>query len=109
MHPRTDVLEIEELVKRADQRVAKCEMLLLQLDMLAYVDESGGAPTLVIGAGIPKEWLDLTMSVKELSTRLGKVDWEWRKGRMAVRLRGDQCAVKLGPAFPADAPLKVRD
>jgi hypothetical protein len=84
------------------------EMLLLQLDMLAYVDESGGAPTLVIGAGIPKEWLDLAMSVKGLSTRLGKVDWEWRKGRMTVRLRGDKCAVKLGPAFPADVPIKFR-
>ena len=85
------------------------EMLLLQLDMLAYVDESGGTPTLVIGAGIPKEWLDLAMSVKRLSTRFGKVDWEWRKGRMTVRLRGDQCAIKLGPAFPADAPMIVRD
>ncbi len=85
------------------------EMLLLQLDMLAYLDESGGEPTLVIGAGIPKEWLNLTMSVKGLSTRLGKVDWEWRKGRLTVRLRGEKCAVKPGPAFAPDTPIRVKD
>jgi hypothetical protein len=85
------------------------EMLLLQLDMLAYLDESGSEPTLVIGAGIPKEWLDMTMGVKGLSTRLGKVDWEWRKGRMIVRLRGEKLAVKLGPAFPSDAKIRVKD
>ena len=33
------------------------ETLLLQLDMLAYVDESkGGAPSLAVGAGIPPDW-----------------------------------------------------
>ena len=85
------------------------EMLLLQLDMLAYLDESGDEPALVIGAGIPKEWLGVAMEAKGLATRLGKVDWEWRKGRMTVRLRGEKCAVKLGPAFPADTPVKVRD
>ena len=85
------------------------EMLLLQLDMLAYLDESGSEPTLVIGAGIPKEWLDMAMSGKGLSTRLGKVDWEWRKGKMTVWLRGEKCAVKLGPAFKSDTPLKVKD
>jgi hypothetical protein len=82
------------------------EVLLLQLDMLACLDESGNEPTLVIGAGIPKEWLDVTMSVKGLSTRLGKVDWEWRKGEMSVRMRGEKCAVRLGPAFPPDAKVK---
>jgi hypothetical protein len=85
------------------------EMLLLQLDMLAYLDESGDEPTLVVGAGIPKEWLELGVSVKGLSTRLGKVDWDWRKGHMTVRLQGDKCAVKLGPAFPADTPVRVRE
>jgi hypothetical protein len=84
------------------------EMLLLQLDMLAYLDESGGESTLVIGAGIPKEWLDMTMSAKGLSTRLGKVDWEWRKGRMTVWVRGGKEAVRLGPAFPRDAGVKIK-
>jgi hypothetical protein len=85
------------------------EMLLLQLDMLVCLDESGGEPALIIGAGIPKEWLEMTMSVKGLSTKLGKVDWQWRKGQMTVRLRGQKCAVKLGPAFKADTKLTVKD
>jgi len=85
------------------------EMLLLQLDMLALLDESAGEPTLVVGAGIPKEWVDVAMSAKGLSTRLGKVDWEWRKGKMTVWLHGAKCPVKLGPAFPADAPIKIKD
>jgi len=84
------------------------EMLLLQLDMLAFLDESCDEPSLVIGAGIPEDWLEFAMSVKGLSTRLGKVDWEWRKRTMTVRLRGEKCAVKLGPAFKADTPLRVR-
>jgi len=85
------------------------EMLLLQLDMLAYLDESGSEPTLVIGAGIPKEWLDMTMSVKGLSTRLGTVDWEWRNNSLSVRVRGEKRPVKLGPAFKSDTKLKVKD
>ena len=84
-------------------------MLLLQLDMLACLDESGDEPTLVIGAGIPKEWLDMTLSVKGLSTRLGQVDWEWRNGKMTVWQRGKKCAVKLGPAFKSDAKINVKD
>jgi len=85
------------------------EMLLLQLDMLTCLDESGKEPTLVIGAGIPKEWLDMAMNVKGLSTRLGKVDWEWRNGKMSVRVRGEKCAVKLGPAFPHETKVKLKD
>jgi hypothetical protein len=85
------------------------EVLLLQLDMLACLDESGHEPTLVIGAGIPKEWLDVTMSVKGLSTRLGKVDWEWRNGKMSVRLLGEKCPIRLGPAFPSEAKVRVKD
>jgi hypothetical protein len=85
------------------------EMLLLQLDMLAYLDESENEPTLIIGAGVPKEWPEKPLRVEGLSTRLGKVDWEWNKGRMTVRLHSFKCAVKPGPAFPAEAQLKVKD
>jgi hypothetical protein len=85
------------------------EMLLLQLDMLAYLDESDNEPTLIIGAGVPKEWLDKPLSVEGLSTRLGKVDWEWKKNRMTVKLDGFKCMVKPGSVFPADTQLKVKD
>ena len=53
------------------------EMLLLQLDMLAYVDETDAKPAIVIGAGIPPAWLDRPMSVRGLSTQSGQVDWTW--------------------------------
>ncbi len=33
------------------------EILALQVDMLAYVDESGSEPVLVIGGGVPKPWI----------------------------------------------------
>ncbi len=83
------------------------EMLLLQLDMLACVDRGADGPVLRIGQGVPKKWLQHPMSVRKLSTRLGRVDWSWRDGRMRVTVHGQQCAVRLGPAFPADTPVEV--
>ena len=84
------------------------EMLLLQVDMLAYVDESkGGAPSLVVGAGIPPDWCSHSMSVRGLPTRLGKIDWVWEGGQMAVTVHGLHCAVRLGPSFPSNTPLRV--
>jgi len=83
------------------------EMLLLQLDMLAFVDPSASEPTLVIGAGIPPDWLGRRMSVSGISTRLGGVDWHWQAGTMHVTVRGERCPVRFGPAFPAGTPLHV--
>lgn len=85
------------------------EMLLLQLDMLACLDESGVEPVLRVGLGLPESWLEQPMSVKGLPTRLGRVDWEWSDQRMNVRLRGFKGAVELGSAFPVDTVLRVRD
>ena len=83
------------------------EMLLLQLDMLACADESASEPTLVIGAGIPAEWLSRPMQAQGISTRLGTVDWTWDGHAMRITVRGTRCAVRLGPAFPAKTPTKV--
>jgi hypothetical protein len=84
------------------------EMLLLQLDMLAYVDEpKGGTPSLVVGAGIPPDWCSHTMSVRGLPTRLGKIDWVWKDGQMAVTVHGPHCVARLGPSFPSNTPLSV--
>jgi hypothetical protein len=87
------------------------EMLLLQLDMLVCLDESGDLPRLIVGAGIPPSWLEQPqpLRVEGLSTRLGPVDWQWTKGRVNARLKGWKCEVKLGPGFPADTVLRVRD
>jgi len=84
------------------------EVLLLQLDMLAYVEElKPGTAVLVVGAGIPGEWCAHPMGVQGLRTRVGKVSWVWKNGRMDVKVYGPHCAVRLGPGFPARAPLKV--
>jgi hypothetical protein len=85
------------------------EMLLLQLDMLAFVDESADPATLVVGAGVPTAWLAKPINVEDLPTRLGKVDWSWERGRMTVKVRGAKCDVRLGAAFPAETRLKVKD
>jgi hypothetical protein len=52
-------------------------MLLLQTDMLAYVAEASDQPTLVIGAGIPPEWLTRPMRANNLPTIAGTVDWTY--------------------------------
>ncbi len=81
------------------------EMLLLQLDMLALVDETL-EPTLVIGAGLPKAWLDKPMNVEGIGTRFGKVDWKWRDGKMSVTQHGRKLPVKLGAPFPDKTELR---
>jgi len=37
------------------------------------------------------------------------VDWSWERGRLTVKVKGAKCDVRLGPAFPADTKLKVKD
>jgi len=83
------------------------EMLLLQIDMLAYVDESASEPAIVIGAGIPAEWLSRPMSVRGILTRLGQVDWKWDGRAMQVTLEGVKSAIRLGPSFPSTTTVKV--
>jgi hypothetical protein len=83
------------------------EMLLLQLDMLAYVDQSERKPTLVIGAGIPVEWLKYPLSAKGLLMPNGQVDWFWNGKQMDVKIRGGSIKVILGPAFPSHTTLNV--
>jgi hypothetical protein len=83
------------------------EMLLLQMDMLAYNDRLAGEPTIVVGSGIPVAWLGSPMSVQRVLTGSGEVDWNWDQRQMRVTIRGCKCKVRLGPAFPSDTPLHV--
>jgi hypothetical protein len=75
------------------------EMLNLQLDMLAYVDEVSPDMELVIGAGVPPEWIQENMSVKGIRTRFGVVDWTWRAGKLAVTLDGKPARFRPAGAF----------
>jgi len=83
------------------------EMLLLQLDMLAYVKPTADSQTLVVGAGIPQEWLNQPLNVKGLLINGNVVDWVWDGKQMNVQIRGKQMNVQLGSTFPANTPVKV--
>jgi hypothetical protein len=87
---------------------AAAEMLLLQLDMLTYVDQATVNPALVIGAGIPSAWLHSPMSVRGLPSRVGEVDWTWNGREMNISIRGCHCPVRLGSAFPPNTPVHVQ-
>ncbi len=87
------------------------EMLLLQLDMLAYTDMSANSPsnlsTTVIGSGIPQDWLKQPMSVSGIPMSNGYLDWQWDGKQMLVKITGEPTNIRLGSAFPAETPLKV--
>jgi len=75
--------------------------------MLAYVDDSGDLDTLVIGAGVPGQWLSEPLEIRGVATKAGQVDREWDGKELGVRVFGKQLQVKPGPGFPADTTLNV--
>jgi hypothetical protein len=75
------------------------EMLLLQLEMLAYVEEAESGPTYVIGAGVPKSWLDEPLHVANIGTSRGEVEWTWAEGKLSAKIRGEEAPVRAGTAF----------
>lgn len=89
------------------------EMLILQLAMLGYVDESAREPVLVIGAGIRSETINLPMNVNGLQTNLGEISWDWnvRDKRLTIFVGDKQTRdrlnknkdrmVRVGAAFRA--------
>jgi hypothetical protein len=82
------------------------EVLMLQMDMLAYMDTIG-QPALVIGGGIPVDWLSQPMSVAGLSLPQHQVDWSWDGQQVHVTIHGPQVPVRLGAAFPPGTPTQV--
>jgi hypothetical protein len=85
---------------------AAAEMLLLQLEMLAAVEGPPEHAQLVIGAGVPRSWLAHPVSVRNIGTSRGPVDWSWDGRTVIVRSRARE-PVRLGPAFPANTPVRV--
>jgi hypothetical protein len=84
------------------------EMALLQMDMLAYAGEADGRSEIVLGAGVPAQWLKDPLEVKGLSLPHGPLDWHWNGRRLKVTVHGTPpLAFRLGPSFPADTPLEV--
>lgn len=60
------------------------EMALLQMDMLVYVNEAKGDYEIVVGAGVPPEWLNKSMWVKGFKTKAGTVSWEYKNKTLNV-------------------------
>jgi hypothetical protein len=85
------------------------EMLLLQLDMLAYIDRSTSTTTLTIGAGIPTAWLKQPIGTKGLSIDGNLVDWAWDGKQVTVKIKGEPMQVKAGSVFPAGTQIKVEN
>lgn len=83
------------------------EMLLLQLDMLAYVNSTAKAPTLVIGAGIPREWLKQPFNVKGLIVDGNFISWAWDGKQINVQIRGEKMNVQPGSIFPRNTRINI--
>jgi hypothetical protein len=83
------------------------EMLLLQLAMLGRIDEAAPQRPLIVGAGIPAEWLAHPLAVRGLPLPGGSADWSWDGRAVGVVLRGAERPVRLGPAFPPGTDLEV--
>lgn len=85
------------------------EMVHLQLDMLAMEAVGDETTRIVIGAGLPPDWMGSPMSVERLALRSGKLDWAWDGEILVVDWDGDADVEFVpGPAFPASAPFEVR-
>ncbi|HEY8106252.1 MAG TPA: hypothetical protein VIE46_09100 [Gemmatimonadales bacterium] len=83
------------------------EMLLLQLDMLARLDTDGAEPALVIGDGLPREWLAHPLAVRGLRVAGRTVDWSWVDGRLTATIRGAPLRVRPGAPFPRATRVQV--
>jgi hypothetical protein len=84
-------------------------MLLLQIDMLAYIDESLREPVAVVGAGVPPEWLDQPMQVKGLPTSVGVIDWSYNNRVLEVTVHSEKkVPVRPGPNLTNGVTVQVR-
>ena len=85
------------------------EITLLQLAMLAYTEESSPSPILVVGAGVPREWLEDPIRIESLRTAHGPVTWSWDPSSRKVQVRAPgfpQNSIRLAGGFAQDAVLE---
>ncbi|MBF2026599.1 MAG: hypothetical protein IGS48_07515 [Oscillatoriales cyanobacterium C42_A2020_001] len=83
------------------------EMALLQLDMLAYCDQSKSTPTLIIGSGVQEQWLSQPMRVKGILVEGNLVNWTWDGKQLTVQIQGEKMPVQVGSAFPPNVQVNV--
>ena len=77
------------------------EILALQVEMLAYVDESGREPVLVIGGGVPKPWVGKPMRVRRAADERGPGGLELEGREDAGYGPRPRPKIRVGPAFGA--------
>lgn len=88
--------------------LSTAEMLLLQLDILAYARQRGDETfELKVGAGVTEDWLKTPISVSRAGTTAGFVDWSWDGQRLRVVHDGRVDSVTMGKAFPRDVAVEV--
>ncbi|MEP6683312.1 MAG: hypothetical protein ABJA35_08630 [Parafilimonas sp.] len=77
------------------------EMALLQMDMLVYINEANDDYEIVIGAGVPKEWLAHNMSVQNFHTKCGDVSWNYKNNvlNVVVKNASKKYSVRAGVNF----------
>jgi hypothetical protein len=85
------------------------EMLLLQLDMLGY-ESPVPEPSVLIGAGVPREWLKQPLRIQGLSLRSGRLDWSWDGSAVNIQTSWeiDPTRVRLGAAFPPNTRIRFQ-
>ena len=82
-------------------------LLLLQQDMLAYLDTELADSPVVIGAGIPSDWLSQPLAVSNLLLPGGSITWKWDGHSMQVTLKGPLRNITLGSAFPPGTTVSI--
>ncbi len=86
------------------------EVLLLQLDMLAYV-RPGNKPTLVIASGSAPSWRSSPSKVGPIYTELGPVCWQW-DGQALLAAAPDSVRIESSGVFsdiiPERAPINCK-
>ncbi len=83
------------------------ELLLLQIDMLAYFDESGNQPELVIGAGILPAWLGKKMSLENYRTKYGTISWFYNQNTLKVIIHEARAEFKVRPGVSFGKDIKL--
>lgn len=85
---------------------AVAEGLLLSLDSLAMADP--GDTRLVIGAGVPPDWLQRPLVAENIGSASGPVSWRWDGRRQLTVFASTRAPIELGPGFPPDAQVEIR-
>ena len=81
--------------------------LALQLDMLAFLDDHGPEPVVVIGEGVKPEWLSQPMKVEGIRLHGNTINWQWDGKTLHVSMRGTKMKIRAGSPFGKNAKMDI--